>query len=329
VRLSRRRFWKSTQDADKAAAYQTLYDALATLVKLLAPILPFLSETIYQALVRPAVPDAPESVHLADWPVAHEDLICPALEDQMKAVMTVARLGLAARKEAGVKVRQPLGNLRVFVPTPLARKGVERFRDVLLRELNVKALNCVDVPREIRRYVLKPDFAGLGRKHGALTPAIAAGILALDADAVVAALRRRESMELQVADTRVAIGPDDVIIETEGLDGRQVAEDAGYVVGLDMTMTEELREEGLARDLVRHIQNLRKDLGLAVQDRIVVRVCGAGPLSDSLSRHRDYIVRETLADELVMFEGGGSGQAAFEVGGQTLEVEIHRVAEPQ
>ena len=229
VRLNRRRFWKSRLDQDKQSAYSTLYEVLVTLVKLLAPVLPFITETMYQNLVRSVLPDAPESVHLCDWPLADDSLVDDHLLAETGAVMKIVRLGRSARNAAGIKIRQPLALLFVKPADELERDAVERHERLILDELNVKALS------------MEPCEPG-------------------------------EDMSC--------------------------VEEAGSTVGVQVALTDELIEEGVARDVVRHVQNLRKELGFNVDDRITMEYWAPDSLAEAVSAWEDYIRRETLADSL-------------------------------
>ncbi len=231
VRRSRRRFWKSESDADKLAAYHTLYECLVTLCKLMAPFTPFVAEEMYQNLVRSVDGEAPESVHLADWPESDPSLVDQRLMDEIRLVMRVVSLGRAARSKAGIKVRQPLSRVVVRTRSASEGKGLRRLEPQVLEELNVKSL-------------------GLAEGDG-------------------------------------------------GLDTLTVTEDeAGYAVGLDTAMTPDLADEGLARELVRRIQNLRKAAGFDISDHITTYLAGPDWLSRVLARHADYVRQETLSDEL-------------------------------
>jgi isoleucyl-tRNA synthetase len=322
VRRCRRRFWKSTHDTDKAAAYQTLYDVLSTLLKLLAPILPFTSEELYQAAIRPGYAGAPESIHLCDWPQVDDRFIDPGLEDEMRAVMELTRLGLSARNEARIKVRQPLQEAKVVVPNPTARRGVERFRDQILQELNVKSLTCTSDADAIREYVIKPNWPVLGPRLGHRKDAVVAALAAANAAAVASVVNQGQPFDLKVGSERISLAPDEVTVEIKGRGSMRVAEGNGYVVGIDTTITEDLRQEGIARDFVRHVQNLRKDAGLEVHDRIVIRVAASAAIAEALDRHQPYIVNETLANDVLT--GADEHGVEIKLAGQKIRVHIEK-----
>jgi len=252
VRLSRRRFWKSGDDADKQSAYAALYEVLVTLTKLLAPVLPFTAERIYQNLVRSVDTNAPESVHLCDWPVFDESLLDERLMRETESVMRVVALGRSARSSAGIKVRQPLASVTVKSADNTEREAVARNEQIVLDELNVKRLVLTE--------------------------------------------------------------------QTPSGEGLSVAEEGNTAVALDTTLTDGLASEGLARDFVRQVQNLRKLSGFAVDDRIRIDYHAAGPLAAAIAAHAGYIREETLADSLEAEEG--EEFAVVKVGGERVELRL-------
>ncbi|HLB27452.1 MAG TPA: class I tRNA ligase family protein, partial [Dehalococcoidia bacterium] len=249
VRRSRRRFWKTENDADKLAAYHTLYGCLVTLCKLMAPFTPFVAEEMYQNLVRSVDREAPESVHLAEWPEADAAQVDQRLMDDMQLVMRVVSLGRAARSKAAIKVRQPLSRVTAFVATTAHAEGLRRQAAQVLEELNVKELQVV---------ALSEAFKG------------------------------RNAVE-RPKDLLALLTPADVLVE----------DDAGYAVAVDTTITPELAEEGLARELVHRIQSLRKAAGFDISDHITTYYQGPAGLRTVLARHGDYVRQETLSEELV------------------------------
>ena len=273
VRRSRRRFWVGEMDADKLAAYHTLYTCLVTVAKLLAPFTPFVAEAMYQNLVRSVDASAPESVHLAEWPGFDESLIDERLNDETRTVMRVVSLGRAARSKAGIKVRQPLAGATAFVATPYHADGLRRLADQVKDELNV---------REVTALVLSEIFS--------------------------------QAYEV----------PKDLLAKLP--EGAALAEDAGYAVGLDTRITPELADEGLAREMVHRIQNLRKSAGFDISDRIVVYYAGWERLGDVFARHGDYVREEVLADEMV--EAAPPAEATMEqqkIDGHEVSLAVKRV----
>lgn len=323
VRLSRRRFWKSESDEDKESAYSTLYEVLVTLTKLLAPILPFTAETMYQNLVRSVDPKAPESVHHCDWPVADESVINQRLMDETDAVMKVVRLGRAARSAAGMKVRQPLSMLTVKPSSKLEREAVERNEQLILDELNIKALTVVEDASGLVKHSIKPDYRSLGPKYGKLMPKIQAALGEADHPAIAAKIAAGENVELDVDGQTITLEPTELVVETITPDNLSCVEEAGTVVAVDTVLTEELVQEGLVRDLVRQIQNMRKESGFNVDDRITIEYQAEGAMAQAILAHEDYIRQETLANTLSLSSDGDL--AKVRIGGNEVGLKLTRV----
>ena len=298
VRRSRRRFWKSEADADKMAAYETLYSALLHLVKLLAPFIPFTAEGIYQNLVRQVEPDAPLSVHHTAWPVADAQLLDQALLDKMRLAIDVAGLGRSARSAANFKLRQPLTKARVNVGTSRERQDLLELVEVLKEEINVKEIEVVSEVGELVSYRLMPNNRQLGPKYGKLFPKIRVALAKLDQAAAAAALQSGEAIVLDIDGQEIALGDQDVLVQTESRGGLAVSSDKGVTVAVDTTLTPDLVREGYARDLVRAINTLRKNAGLALDDRIRLTYQAEGELAESLVQFAGYIQQETLAISL-------------------------------
>ena len=311
VRRSRRRFWKSEADSDKRAAYATLYTCLLTVTKLAAPFVPFVSEAIYRNLSglmadgqQPAA-DAADSVHLAAWPVVNEALLDERLVVDTATLLEAVSLGRAARKGAGLKVRQPLSELHVRGPNAAASEGLRRFEADLRDELNVKTVRYLDAASALVEYRFKPNLRVVGRKYGKQVPAIAAALKSLtgnDAREAAQAVEDGRPLTLALDGAALELMPDEVLVETSSPEGFAVAEGNGVLVALNTQLTPELRLEGLARDLVRNVQDARKNAGLEISDHIALFVGGAGAsaLREALSTWAAYIRDETLADELVL-----------------------------
>jgi len=295
VRRNRRRFWKAASGADKQSAYLTLYECLDVMHRLMAPFVPFLSEAIYQNLVRGADPAAPLSVHLTAWPQARPERCDRALLEQTEIVQRVVGLGRAARNESRLKVRQPLARLLVRVPDDSAAAAVRRHEAQILDELNVKAIELLPRDAKLVSYRIKPNLPVVGKKYGKLIPALREFLGAADGVAIAAAVARGETQRFVVAGAEVELAPDALLVETESAAGFACAEEGGYLVGLDTTLDDALRREGLARELVRAIQDARKQAGLEVSDRIVLMVGGDPAVVAAVDEHRDYVLSETLA----------------------------------
>ena len=271
VRLNRRRFWKSESDSDKLAAYQTLYETLVTLTKLIAPFVPFTSDDMYRNLVQSVEPTAPESVHLCDWPSADPGLIDEALIRDTAVVIRVVGLGRAARQAAKLKVRQPL--LEVLVkPREAGDAGsLTRFKQQVLEELNVKDMTIVEDGADIMRYNLKANFKLLGPKLGKRLGAVQKALAGLDGSATVARLKSGQPLTVTLDDGEtIELTQAEILVEAQQKEGYAVVEEGGYAVALNRLVTPELKREGLLRDVVRLIQSARKDANFNVADKITV-----------------------------------------------------------
>ncbi len=271
VRRNRRRFWKSESDTDKLAAYQTLYEALVTVAKLSAPFIPFVSDEMYRSLVQAVEPNAPESVHLCDWPVADANLIDEALLKDTATVIRVVSLGRAARSAARLKVRQPLLEVLVKPREAAEAAGLHRFKQQVLEELNVKDLLVVEDGADIMSYNVKANFKLLGPKLGKRLGEVQKALGQLDGSVVAANLRNGQPVDvtLERGDT-LTLAPEEVLVEAKQREGFAVVEDGGYAVALNKRITPELKREGLLRDVVRFIQDGRKKADFQISDKISV-----------------------------------------------------------
>jgi isoleucyl-tRNA synthetase len=326
LRRSRRRFWKSVADQDKDSAYRTLYQALTTLSKLLAPTMPFLAEALHQNLVRTVDAGAPESVHQADWPGYDPGLIDEALNEEMRLVMRLASLGHAARDKAGIKVRQPLAEAAFSLGRPDEARALERHADLLADELNVKRVTVLASLDEAISYSLKALPKQLGQKYKSLFPSVAEAIQALDPAQAARRLLAGQPVRVQIDEMELEIQPDEVEVHVEAHAGLAIAAEGVYVAALHTALTPALVREGLAREFVRRIQDLRKQAELEVADRIRLYVTATPDLWSALRLHRDYIMGETLALELEAAEppeGAALAEAWFD--GQWMKAGLLRV----
>ncbi len=297
VRRSRRRFWRgaSEGDADKQSAYDTLYTALVTVSKLLAPFTPFVAEELYRNLVSSVDPNAPMSVHLADWPVADLSRIDESLNAETQLVKRVCSLGRAARAKAQIKVRQPVAEVLVKVRTPEEAASLRKNANLVLEELNAKVLNLLDDETAVVRYDVKPNLPVLGKKYGAEVAAIRAGLAALAPVEVAEAVRRGRTVLIAGHELEA----EDILLQAQDTDGFAAAQEAGYTVAVTTVITPELADEGLARELVRRIQDMRRDAGFELADRITTWVAGDADVARVLASQGDYIRGETLSTELL------------------------------
>ncbi|MGW4785706.1 isoleucine--tRNA ligase [Streptomyces sp. NPDC004230] len=318
VRRSRRRFWQG----DKAAL-RTLHEVLETVTKLMAPITPFITERVWQDLVVPVTPGAPESVHMASWPQADPAAIDPELSWQMALVRRLVELGRATRAESGVKTRQPLSRALVAVA------GFEtldpELHSQITDELNVEALaSLAEVGGSLVDTTAKANFRALGKRFGKRVQEVAKAVANADAAALSLALRDGTA-SVEVDGETVALAPDEVIITETPREGWSVASDSGATVALDLEITEELRQAGLARDAIRLIQEARKNSGLDVADRIALRWTATDPaVIAALSRHSGLIAEEVLATDFAQGEADDSYGAPFTDEGLALTFRLHK-----
>ncbi|WP_018112130.1 isoleucine--tRNA ligase [Thermus igniterrae] len=296
VRRGRRRYWKNEDPLDRESAYATLYEALVLVAKLTAPFTPFLAEVLWQNLVRSLDPEAPLSVHLADWPQVDPARVDEALVAKMRAVLKVVDLARSARARSGVKTRTPLPLLLVTAPTPLEREGLRHFAPEIAEELNVKEVRVLEPGEAILSYRVLPNLKLLGKKYGKLVPKIREA-LEREAERVAALVLKGEGVPLLVEGETLTLAPEEVLLEAQAPEGYQALEKDGYVAALEVRVTEELRLEGLARDLIRHLQQARKEMGLRVSDRIRVGYQAQGAYREALARHGAWIAEEVLALE--------------------------------
>ena len=297
VRSTRRRFW----DGDPAA-FATLRECLVTVAKLLAPFTPFVADEIYEGL-----DGAEPSVHLCDWPEAGErDL---RLEEDMAVAREAVRVGLAARGQSKVKLRQPLREA-VVVAAGREREGIERHAALVRQELNVKDVRMVEGADELGSHELKPNYRALGPRFGRQMPQVAAAVEALDPAHAAAALRAGRTVGINVDGHEHELGTDDLALVLQPLEGYQVEREGSHAVALDLHVDEALHREGLAREIVRAVQNERKEAGLDVSDRIRLRLGGEPALLVAAREHERYIAGEVLAVEVAFADGDGDGDGA-------------------
>lgn len=326
LRRSRRRYSKPESEADKEAAYQTLYTVLVTLAKLLAPAMPFLAEALYQNLVRSVDTTAPESVHLATWPEYNAALIDEALNRDMALVMKMASLGHAARQKAACRVRQPLAEAAFSVGSREEQNVIEKYADLLADELNVKRIRFLDTSGEAVAFSLKPLPRQLGQKYGNKFPALARAITSLEAEAAARTLLSGQPLSVVLEDQTYTILPDEVEVRMQAREGFAVANEGAYLAALVTDLTPELVREGLAREFIRRVQDLRKQTDFAMAARIHVYVEATPRLQEAIQAHREYVMNEILAETLTFTSL--PAEAPFvedEFDGETLRLAIQQV----
>ena len=301
VRLNRRRFWGGGMTTDKLSAYQTLYTCLETVAKLMAPIAPFYADRLYGDLIAVTGRESAESVHLADFPVCDEAMIDKELEERMQIAQDISSMTLALRRKVNIKVRQPLHTLLVSAVDEHQRAAVEAVQDIILNEVNVKELKFADAGSNILVKKVKPDFKKLGPRYGKVMKALAAAIQAMT-QGEIATFERDGSFTFPIEGNACTVLTDDVEIISEDIPGWLVANEGRLTIALDITVTDELRREGLARELVNRLQNLRKSSGLEITDHIRVTLAPAEEMEGVLETYGDYIRRQVLADAITSTE---------------------------
>lgn len=317
VRRSRERFWGKDMPQDKVNAYMTLYTVLETVIKISAPFTPFMAEEIYRNLVLNSYSDAPESVHLCDFPVAKEEWIDKELEENMDEVLNIVILGRAGRNTANIKNRQPMGQMFVKAPKVLP----EMFTAIVSEELNVKEVIFSDDVANFTTYKFKPQLRTLGPKYGKLVPKIGAYLGEVDGTAFMNELKANGTVKFNIEGTDVELAESDLLIETAEKGGFVTEEDRGITVVIDTNLTPELIEEGFVREIVSKIQTMRKEADFEVMDRIKVGFEGSDLLKGVVERNAEEIKTDVLADEIV--EGTFEGYAKeWNINGEKVNIVV-------
>ncbi|MFP4291645.1 MAG: isoleucine--tRNA ligase, partial [Cyclobacteriaceae bacterium] len=322
VRLNRKRFWQGQYGKDKQAAYQTLYTCLLTIAKLSAPVAPFYSERLYRDLNGITQKETAESVHLADFPEMDESAVDKELEARMQMAQTASSLVHSLRKQHTIKVRQPLSKILVPVLSQEFRERVQSVEKLILSEVNVKEIEYIDDASGVLVKKIKPNFRKLGKEYGPKMKEITAAVGKMGQEEINK-LERDNRYELTLSDQTVTLTMEDVEITSEDIPGWSVAREGNITVALDITVTDELKKEGLARDLVNRIQNLRKDMGLEVQDKIHIKVEKDGSLmNEAIQKHKDYICTETQALSLDVVEKLAEDASLLDLDDQQVRIKI-------
>ncbi len=333
IRRSRRRFWRSENDTDKSEAYATLHSVLVKLATVAAPIVPFVTEEIYQNLVRsssgPAV-GVPESVHLCDFPVADRSKRDFELETKMAVTQQAVSMGRAIRSMHNLKNRQPLRALHLVTREAQEKRVLIEMEDIIREELNVKEIVFRENEEELVEYSAKANFRKLGKALGKDMREAAGKIEALTGREIQE-LIEGTTLSIDVAGRTLDLSNDDVLVQRSERDNLKVLNDGSLTVALDPEITEELRQEGLVRDLIRQIQNLRKESGLDVADRIALTLAGSDDLKAAVEAHEEYLMGETLSERITWAEPGADGllsgpdgEAAVELGDDTCQIGLQK-----
>ncbi len=325
VRLSRRRFWKGDYARDKISAYQTLYTVLKTVAELIAPLAPFYADRLWKDLNEVTGKEKAESVHLTGFPVPDNSLIDNDLERKMRKAQKISSLALSIRKKEKIKVRQPLQKIMVPALTEQDRADLESIRDLVLSEINVKEMEILGEDSKVLVKTVKPDFKKLGPKYGKDMKLVAGAVAGLIQEQI-ARLEKGENIDLRLPGGRtLTLLPGEVIIAAKEIKGWKIATEGNITVALDMTITPELRREGLARELVNRIQNLRKNKDLDVTDRIRVYLENNADLEEVTRYLGDYIRQETLAEEIIFDSGKAGGDEKIDIEGKEISAKIQKI----
>ncbi|MBQ4001268.1 MAG: class I tRNA ligase family protein, partial [Lachnospiraceae bacterium] len=318
VRRGRSRYWAKGMETDKVNAYMTLFTCLKELSLLAAPMIPFMTEEIWQNIVRTVDPEAEESIHLAKYPVADESMIDPELEASMEHVLKLVVMGRAARNAAALKNRQPLREMIVKAPFTLEKY----FDDVIADELNVKKLTFTDDVSTFTTYTFKPQLRTVGPKYGKALGAIRTHLNEMDGNAAMKELREKGSISFDANGTPVTLTEDDLLIDVSHKEGYVSENEGEATVVLDTTLTPELIEEGFVREIISKVQTMRKEADFNVTDRIAVRWQAEGQLREIFTKYADEIAKETLASGIK--EGRGGYEKEWSLNGEhcTLGVEV-------
>ena len=324
VRRSRRRYWKTETDQDKNTAYETLWHILVKMSRSLAPVIPFLTEQIYQNLVRSVYPDARQSIHHTLWPEADLNAIDQKLINQMKLARETASQGLSARSNVGIKVRQPLAQVLVYVKEGQAELNKELI-EIVQDELNVKDLSFVQDAKSLLAYKVLPNNKLLGPKYGADFPKVQSALSEQDPDEIVNLVNEGKDIPLELEGKQILLTTEEILIRTEATEGLSTVDSKLLTVAIQTEITPQLRDEGLARELIRRIQDFRKQADFDIADRISLVYQATPILQNAIETHRDYIMEETLTVEMSEgdpVKGMFSGTASFEGEEATLGLKV-------
>ncbi|MBT8294729.1 MAG: class I tRNA ligase family protein, partial [Eudoraea sp.] len=323
VRLSRRRFWKGDYQEDKVSAYQTLYTCLVTIAKLSAPIAPFFMDRLFIDLTRTTGKDLFDSIHLSNFPEYNTEFVNKELESKMQKAQTISSLVLSIRQKEKIKVRQPLQKIMIPVLDEKQRSEIEAVADLIKTEVNVKEIKLLDDASGILVKRIKPNFKVLGPRFGKDMKLISAAVSNLD-QIDIQKIEREGKISLEIENKSIILQLEDVEISSQDIEGWLVATSGSLTVALDITIDEELKQEGIARELVNRIQNLRKDSGFEVTDKIDIRILKDGLVERAVKSNISYIKNETLTSELNFEEQMEDGVAiSFDDVNTKLSIQKH------
>jgi len=323
VRLSRRRYWKGSYNDDKISAYQTLYTCLETVAKLGAPVAPFFMDRLYKDLTEGVEKEGKESVHVSDFPKADSSFIDKTLERKMQRAQTISSLVLSLRQREKIKVRQPLQKIMIPVLDETVKTEIEAVEDLIKSEVNVKEIKLIDEASGLLVKQIKPDFKKLGPRFGKDMKLVAQTITGFGQEEI-AVLEKEGEISVEINEKNTTLSLDDVIISSQDIEGWLVANTNGITVALDVTITPSLKNEGIARELVNRIQNLRKDSGFEVTDRVEVTIKDDEKLKPAVEENLEYIKEETLT-EILQFDNEVSNgtEIAFDDIATLMEIKKH------
>ena len=297
VRLSRKRFWGGEYSEDKISAYQTLYTCLVNVAKLMSPISPFYADLLFNDLNKSTGKETDQSVHLVDFPAFDEKLIDKDLEEKMEIAQKASSMILALRRKEKLKVRQPLAKIMVPILNPHFHDQFDAVKKIILTEVNVKDVEYIEDTTGIIKKRIKPNFKILGPKYGKLMKQIS-GVVNQFNQSDISELENNGIYEISIGEEKISLTSEDVEIQTEDIPGWTVASEGKMTIALDINVTEELKQEGIAREFINKIQNLRKESNFEVTDRINLVILEHEKINDAVLNHKDYICTQTLANKL-------------------------------
>lgn len=320
VRRSRERFWAKGMEQDKINAYMTLYTALVTVSKVAAPMIPFMTEEIYQNLVCNIDKNAPESIHLCDYPVADESCIDEKLEDNMDEVLKIVVMGRAARNTANIKNRQPIGRMFVKAPHELS----VFYQEIIEEELNVKTVVFTDDVRDFTSYSFKPQLKTVGPKYGKQLNNIRKALSEVDGNTAMDTLNEKGALTFEFDGSEVVLTKEDLLIDTAQMEGYVSEGDNTVTVVLDTNLTPELIEEGFVRELISKIQTMRKEAGFEVMDHILITSEGNEKIAGILEAHGEVIKSEVLAEDITLGKAAGYTKE-WNINGENVTLGVEKI----